>query len=153
MAAGAQEALRAAWLEAPTGYLNALSQARAWALRECWREEKESDHGMASFIAGKLEKVGGGKPSSQALGQFFAKVDADASWFPGKMDTTRRGQKRALSKTQEATIARSAMAMKAKSLEPTFSRVVAACPKATTNESTGSRPSKKAVYSLTGTLL
>ena len=114
MTAQQQDALRAAWLDAPCGCLSAWSQARAWALREYWREDKDSEYGMLAFIAGKLSKSGGGKPSPQAVGQFFAKVDADTSWFPGKLEGQQRGRKRSLSKTQEAAIARSAMSMKAK---------------------------------------
>ena len=114
MMAQQQDALRAAWLDAPCGCLSAWSQARAWALREYWREDKDSEYGMLAFIAGKLSKSGGGKPSPQAVGQFFAKVDADTSWFPGKLEGQQRGRKRSLSKTQEAAIARSAMSMKAK---------------------------------------
>ena len=71
-------------------------------MREYWREDKESEYGMLAFIAGKLSKSGGGKPSPQALGHFFAKVDADTSWFPGKLEGQQRGRKRNLSKTQEA---------------------------------------------------
>ena len=114
MTAQQQDALRAAWLDAPCGCLSAWSQARAWALREYWREDKDSEYGMLAFIAGKLSKSGGGKPSPQAVGQFFAKVDADTSWFLGMLEGQQRGRKRSLSKTQEAAIARSAMSMKAK---------------------------------------
>ena len=141
-----QEALRAAWLEAPCGCLSAWSQARAWALRECWREEKDSDYGMLAFIAGKITKSGGGHPSPQALGQFFAKADADESWFPGKLEGEPRGRKRGLSKMQEASIARSAMAMKANNVEPTYTRLLAGCPKATVSASTGSAASPDAIY-------
>ena len=124
-----QAALRAAWLDAPCGCLSAWSQARAWALRKCWREEKDSEYGMLAFIAGKITKSGGGHPSPQALGQFFAKTDADASWFPGKLEGEPWGRKRGLSKTQEASIARSAMAMKANNVEPTYTRLLAGfCP-------------------------
>ena len=63
-----QELLREAWLGGRTGSLSALSEAKAWALREVWRESGKPDHGMLSFIASKVKKVGvggrsGGSPS------------------------------------------------------------------------------------------
>ena len=47
---------------------------------------EKSEYSMLAFIAGKLNKSGGGHPSRQALGQFFAKVDVDTSRFPGKLE-------------------------------------------------------------------
>ena len=77
MANSRQELLKEAWLGGRDGCLSPLSEARAWALRETWRDEKESEWGMLSYIAGKLKKKGGGNPSVSAVSQFFAKLDAD----------------------------------------------------------------------------
>jgi len=71
-----QELLRQAWLGGRVGSLSALSEARAWALREVWRESGKSDHGMLSFIARKVKKVGvgrrvGGAPNHSAISQLF----------------------------------------------------------------------------------
>ena len=146
MARAQQESLRAAWLDAPRGHLSAWSQAKAWALRECWREDKSSEYGMLAFIAGKLVTCGGGRPTPQSIGQFFAKADADPSWFPGKVEGLPRGRKRSLSKAQGARIARTAMDMKARNKEPTYARLISACPNATTTARAGLPAEPGAVY-------
>ena len=43
-----QEALKAAWLEAPEGKLSGREQAEAWALREVWQEEGRGKYGMVA---------------------------------------------------------------------------------------------------------
>ena len=53
MAADKQELLRDAWLGGCKGHLSALSEARAWALREVWNEAGKPDYGMCTFIAGR----------------------------------------------------------------------------------------------------
>ena len=68
--------------------MSAREQAKAWALREVWRHEGKPEHGMKTFIAGKLKKFsikkeGRVAPSANAIGQFFAKVNADDDWFSG----------------------------------------------------------------------
>lgn len=55
-----QELLRSAWTEGRDGYMSALSQAQAWALREAWNDFKESPYGMLPYISQKVAKVGGG---------------------------------------------------------------------------------------------
>ena len=57
-----QELLRKAWTEGRTGTLSALSEAKAWALREVWRSEGNSDWGLMNFVAERVEKIGGGAP-------------------------------------------------------------------------------------------
>ena len=84
MAESKQDMLRSAWLDAKEGSLSGKEQAKAWALREIWRDAGKADHGMKTFIAGKLKKKGGGSPSSGAVKQFFEKVDADDDWSLGK---------------------------------------------------------------------
>ena len=79
-----QDVLRSAWLDAKDGSLSGREQAKAWAPREIWRDAGKADHGMKTYIAGKLEKRGGGAPSSVAVRQFFEKVDAVDDWFPWK---------------------------------------------------------------------
>ena len=81
-------ALREAWLSAPEGRLCPWQQARALALREASAEI----HGAPwlPWIAERLEKVGGGKPSKQAVGQLFALVDTDKEWYPGKHNGAKR---------------------------------------------------------------
>ena len=109
-----QVLLRTAWLSARRGYLSALSESRAWALREVWREQNESDHGMLVFVAGRVKKQGGGHPQPEAIGKLFAKIDSDPAWFPGKSAQTAFGPKPALSAKARSAIAKSAMSMKSR---------------------------------------
>ena len=46
MAESRQELLRSAWLEGKDGALSGREQAKAWALREMWRDAVKADHGM-----------------------------------------------------------------------------------------------------------
>ena len=55
-----------------------------YALREVWPAEHSSSHGMLAFIAARVQKVGGGNPSGEAIGLLLARMDANADWFPGK---------------------------------------------------------------------
>ena len=85
MAVLQQELLRKAWLEGRSGTLSALSEAKLWAIREIWRAERESDHGLQTFAAGLVTKIGTNEsPSQRAVGKFYEKVDADADWHPTK---------------------------------------------------------------------
>ena len=131
-----QELLQRAWTQGRTGYLAAWSEAKAWALREVWRETHNSDHGLGTHVAGKLRKVGGGAPTSQAVMQLFRKMDADPEWFPGKSLQENFGPSPVLSGTKRHAIANCAMSMKSRGVEPTYARVVAACPKATLKKKT-----------------
>ncbi len=137
------------WLKGKQGYLAPWSEAKAWALREVWQEEHgERTYGMLEFVAKRIEKEGGGSPSPQAVQKLFSKMDDDPSWYPGKQCGPRAavGRPQALSAQNKAAIARSAMQLKKKGLEPTFSLVVAQCPKATLNPTTGVTVDKKRVY-------
>ena len=62
-----QEALREAWLGGRVGSLSALAQAKAWALREVWQTENTSNYGLLSFIAERVETVGGGVPQTGTM--------------------------------------------------------------------------------------
>ena len=62
-----QELLRALWLEAKSGALPAREQARAWALREAWKDSGKAEYGMLTYIAGKLTKTDGQAPQSEAV--------------------------------------------------------------------------------------
>ena len=97
-----QDQLKKLWLSAPEGRLCAREQAKAWALREAWREEKESTYGLYACVANKVCKNENGQPASgqhptnDAMRQFFAIVDEDPEWFPGKHSDAPRGPKRVL---------------------------------------------------------
>ena len=133
-----QDDLCRLWLGAPEGKLCGREQAKAWALREVWRNDGKGDYGMYGFIASKLKKNVGGKPvgaspGSNAMQELFDKIDADPEWYPGKGSDARRGPKRILRGGKVTAIVSAAKRLKAEGNEPTYSAVVAACPFATVN--------------------
>ena len=147
MTSSQQEMLRKAWLEGRHGNLCALSEAMLWAVREVWRAEKRSLHGLQTFAAGLVTKVGTGEhPTHRAVGLFYARVDADPEWYPGKSGQVIHGPAKALTSQQASAIARSAQVLKARGVEPTYSRIVSDCPNATLNHKTGKAVDKKRVY-------
>ena len=140
--------LREAWLGGRKGKLTALEQARAWALREVWREEKTSTYGMYEFIAGRVTKVGGGHPQAAAVQKLLEKVDEDDEWFPGKSAQVKNGPARVVTPRRQAIVARAAMAMHVRGEQPTYAKLVATCPHALENPQTKEAVDKKRVYSI-----
>ena len=119
-----QDTLKELWLAAPEGRLCAREQAKAWALREVWRQEGKADHGLCTWVASKVKKSKNGKPagphpSSSAIEQFFAKVDDDGEWYPGKQTITKRGPKRVLTGAKVTAIVSAAKRLKTEGEEPT----------------------------------
>ena len=142
-----QELLKKVWTGGRKGCLSALSEAKLWAIREVWRSEKQSEHGMLTFASRLVFKFGTKQhPTSQAVGQFYAKIDDDPAWFPGKCDRSSNGPDRALSHQQVSAIARCAQSMKERNIEPTYQMVLASCPSATINQETNMPVDKKLVY-------
>ena len=149
MAGPRQDVLREAWLGGRPGELSALAEARAWALRECWRDQHESDYGMLSYIAERIEKTGGGNPSKEAVRQLLGRIDADKQWHPGKVSSAKRnGPLPVLRAAKRRAVATSAESLKKSGQEPTYARIVAQCPDATRNPKTGAPVDKKAVYAV-----
>ena len=146
MAEGRQELLRAAWLGGVHGHLSAMAEARAWSLREVYVEMGKPKYGLNTFVASRLTKVGGGAPGVSAVIKFFARLDADDEWFPGKSSRTEYGPQGALSETAKNNIASSAMAMKDRKVEPTYKKVLSTCPQAVINPETGKAVDKRLVY-------
>ena len=68
-----QELLRTLWLEAKSGALTAREQAKAWALRDAWRDSGKTEHGMCTYIAGKLTKTDGAAPKSESVKKLLEK--------------------------------------------------------------------------------
>ena len=64
--------------------MSAMSEARAWALREVYLEMGKPKWGLNTFVASRITKVGGGAPGVSAVSKFFARLDADDDWYPGK---------------------------------------------------------------------
>jgi len=148
-----QELLRKAWLGGREGNLSPLMEAKAWALREVWNDDKESSYGMLEYIRGKVVKVAPEgeepePPTKQAVAKFFQKVDADPDWYPGKSTQEKHGPSSVINATNQGIVARSAMAMKNRGEEVTYAKLVAATPKALANADTEAPVDKNVVYKI-----
>ena len=132
-----QAELRAYWRGGPAGRLCPLEQMRALALRDVHKELHDDEPAPLSWIAERVTKTGGGHPEKQSLHEFFAKVDGDPEWFPGKHSGKQRGPRPVLNKAKRRCIAASAMAAKKAGQEPCIPAVIQACPAATRNPDTG----------------
>ena len=107
-----------------------------------YKENGTPEKKLYTKVAQKLVKIGpqGGQPTSRAVLKLFAKIDSDDDWYPGKVEEG-RGRKPALNPLAQSVIARSAMSIKRKGGEPTYKRMLGACPDAVKNPST--KPSAK----------
>ena len=149
-----RELLKEAWISGRQGNMSGQSQAKAWALREVWRDgHGEKTYGMLTHIASKLytstpPRKKKEHPSVSALGQLFDKMDSDTEWFPGKSDRARHGPAPAINGTNQAIIARSAMTMKENGKEVTYPQLVSHNPKACVNPATNRPVDKKQIYTL-----
>jgi len=143
-----QDVLKKAWCGGRKGHLSALSEARAWALREVWQDDGKTDYGMCTYIAGKVKKIGGGNPTRSAMRQFFEKLDEDPDWYPGKNLQETFGPPSVITPRNQAIVARSAMAMKERGEEPTYPALVANNQKQLLNPETGEVVGKKRVYAI-----
>ena len=154
MTGSKQELLQEAWLGGRVGTMSAQTQARAWALREAWKDEHgDKTYGMLTHIASKVYTITPPRakkehPATPALLQLFQKIDKDPAWFPGKSEQVQHGPAPAINGTNQGIIARSAMNLKESGKEPTYSLVVAHNPKAAQNPETNRAASPKTIYKL-----
>ena len=107
-----QAVLCAYWRGGPHGRLCPLEQMRALASRDVHKELHDDEPASLSWIAERVTKTGGGHPAKESLHEFFAKVDGDPEWFPGKPSGKKRGPQPVLNKAKRRCIAASAMAAK-----------------------------------------
>ena len=146
-----QRQLSTLWKTGRDGSLSPWSQAKAWGLKHAWEltHEKGQTYGLNAWIAERLYVEGKPKkhPTGQAIGQLLEKMKDDG-WFPGKIGGggSLGGRPSALSETNKAVIAKSAMALKEKGIEPTYPLVLAQCPKAALNPETGDFVDKRRIY-------
>ena len=108
-----QDAMQKFWLHGKAGGLSAREQLKAWALREAWMDAKTGKFGVNTWIAERLTKIGGGRPTSAAVSQLLAKIDNDEDWYPGKQYGEKRGRKRVLRGPKALAVARCAQSKKA----------------------------------------
>ena len=148
-----QPRVQQAWLSGVEDRLCAREQAKAWALREVWKQDGKKPYGLHAFVASKVKKTKNGKPcgahpTSAAIQQLFDRIDNDPDWYPGKQSEEKRGPKRILTGAKAGAIVSAAKRLKSQGTEPTYAAVVAACPRATLNPDTGSPVKKDRVYAL-----
>ena len=134
--------LHSLWHHARKGTMSPWTEAKAWALREVWRESHQTDYGLLTYVAGKLKKKGGGKPTKEAVRRLFEKMDDDAEWYPGKYYGEPPGRPSAISETNKGVIARSLMALKESHVELTYALAVAQCPMQTKMQESHRMPRK-----------
>ena len=84
-----QPRVQQAWLSGVEDRLCAREQAKAWALREVWKQDGKKPYGLHAFVASKVKKTKNGKPcgahpTSAAIQQLFDRIDNDPDWYPGK---------------------------------------------------------------------
>ena len=77
-----QNVLQNLWLGGKEGSLCGREQARAWALREEWKDAGKSDYGMLSHIAGKIRTTKNGRPKgphpcTNSVKDLFQRIDKD----------------------------------------------------------------------------
>ena len=150
-----QRQLALLWKTARTGTLSPWSQAKAWGLKHAWEltHKDGTVHGRNTWIASHLYLEGGKpkkRPTGEAIGQLINKMTTDSEWFPGKImgSGSLGGRPPAISETNQSVIARSAMALKEKGIEPTYPLVIAQCPNAAVNPETGAFVCKQVIYSI-----
>ena len=108
-----QDTLQKLWLHGKVGGLCAREQLKAWALREAWMAGKTGMFGMSTWIAERLTKVGGGRPTSASVKELLDKIDSDTDWYPGKQYGEKCGRKRVLRGAKALAVARCAQSKKA----------------------------------------
>ena len=115
----------------------AWEQAKALAFREAGRVL----HGEAPslpWIASHVAKNDGTHPTRQALHKFFAAVDADPDWFPGKHNGKKRGPPPLFTRAKRQRCAKVMMALKhSQGDEPSLSEMKVQCKRSTVNPQTG----------------
>ena len=145
-----QEELRTAWLGGRDGRLCGREQAKAWALREVWRSQKESSYGLVQFVCDHVRTNKNGEPKGDrpklgSMSEFFTKVDADPDWFPGKTSGAKRGPARVLKGGKKSAIVQAAKKLKREGTAITYPEIIAAAPSAILNPETGEPVDKKLV--------
>ena len=97
------------WTTGRGGTLTPWSQSKVWALAKAWAAtHPESDYGRNTWIKGLVEAVTKDKrrkarPTEEAIGKLIAKIEADPSWFPGKVHGILGGAPQQIPRLNKAT--------------------------------------------------
>ena len=102
--------------------------------------------GMNMWIAERLTKMGGGRPTSAAVKELLGKIDNNEDWYPGKQHGEKYGCKRVLRGAKAVAVARCAQGKKARGVGPTYAQVCGSCKDAVFKPATGKAVGKRAVY-------
>ena len=122
------------WLNGRVGFLPPVEQAKLWALRVVLRMRGEKAE-QYQWMGQQVALSGGGHPGRDAVRRFFARVDADPEWHPGKK-TNVGGRPPVLTLGKRKRLAASAQALKKRGVEPCYDALVAQCPALTLNPQT-----------------
>ena len=133
----AQETLRELWKAGRPDRLSPWMQALAFAYREASKELSAKKVPNIAWVASKLARGDGGPVTRQALHKWFAEVDKDPDWFPGKHTSAKRGPDPIFTEAKRQAIADCARKIKARGDEPTVEEVCQRCPVSTVNPETG----------------
>ena len=132
-----QDVLREVWRGGQANRMCPWEQARALALREASREI-HGGRANVEWVAARVVKNDGSRPTRQSLHELFALVDSDADWFPGKHCGKRRGPEPFFTPSKKKHCARVMMQVKHEAGdEPTVEEMKRRCPRATLNPRTG----------------
>ena len=147
-----QRELSQLWKKArKDGCMAPWQQAKVFGLKEAWQEiHGEKTYGQAAWIAERVFVQGHPQqhPTASAVRQLLKKMDNDEDWFPGKVTGSLGGRPAQIPLTNKVLMAKSAMAMKERGIEPTYALVIAQCPNASLNPVTGEAVSKRVVYDI-----
>ena len=109
----------------------------ALAYREASKQITTSGRANVAWVSRQVMRVDGANPTKESLSEFFAKVDADPEWFPGKHNGKKRGPAPLLTTAKRRAVATCAMRIKSRGDEPTAEEIIQRCPASTTNPVTG----------------
>ena len=104
-----QRQLSIFWTTGRVGTPTPWSQSKVWALAKSWAAtHPESGYGRNTWIKGLVEVVTKDKrrkahPTEQAIGKLIAKIEADPSWFPGKVYGSLGGAPQQIPRLNKAT--------------------------------------------------
>ena len=147
-----QQELAQLWKKArKDGCMSPWQQAKAFGLKEAWEElHGEKTYGKIAWITERVYVQGQPPkhPSNEAVRKLLLKMAEDEDWFPGKVYGSLGGRPAQVPEMNKATMARSAMALKSRGIEPTYALVIAQCPNASINPVTGAPVSKQVVYDI-----
>ena len=132
-----QDLLRNLWKGGQQDRLSPWSQALALAYREASKQITKSGRANVAWVSRQVMRVDGANPTKESLSEFFAKVDADPEWFPGKHNGKKRGPAPLLTTAKRRAVASCAMRIKSRGDEPTAEEIIQRCPASTTNPVTG----------------